>query len=80
MQACTPACPHARMLHQVRLKVLDALRAKYRPEFLNRLDEMVIFNPLGLAQLRSIATLQMAALQARLAATPYPYPYPHPYP
>jgi len=41
---------------------------KYRPEFLNRLDEMVIFNPLGLAQLRAIASLQLKALQGRLAA------------
>ena len=53
---------------EVRLKVMDALKMKYRPEFLNRLDEMVIFNPLGLAQLRAIASLQLKALQGRLAA------------
>merc|ERR1719272_680941 len=52
---------------EVRLKVMDALKMKYRPEFLNRLDEMVIFNPLGLAQLRAIAGLQLQALQGRLA-------------
>ena len=46
---------------------MDALKMKYRPEFLNRLDEMVIFNPLGLAQLRAIASLQIKALQGRLA-------------
>ena len=52
---------------EVREQVLEALAKRYRPEFLNRLDEMVIFNPLGLAQLRSIAGLQLAALQGRLA-------------
>ena len=46
---------------------MDALKMRYRPEFLNRLDEMVIFNPLGLAQLRAIARLQIEALQGRLA-------------
>ena len=52
---------------EVREQVLGALAKRYRPEFLNRLDEMVIFNPLGLAQLRAIAGLQIKALQGRLA-------------
>ena len=52
---------------EVREQVLAALAKRYRPEFLNRLDEMVIFNPLGLAQLRAIAGLQIKALQGRLA-------------
>lgn len=52
---------------EVREQVLGALAKRYRPEFLNRLDEMVIFNPLGLAQMRAIAGLQIKALQGRLA-------------
>ena len=52
---------------EVKGRVLDALRLKYRPEFLNRLDELVIFNPLGLEQLRTIMRLQLHALQKRLA-------------
>ena len=52
---------------EVHEQVLGALAKRYRPEFLNRLDEMVIFNPLGLAQLRAIAGLQIKALQGRLA-------------
>mmetsp|Transcript_15159 Transcript_15159/g.26901 ORF Transcript_15159/g.26901 Transcript_15159/m.26901 type:complete len:1072 (+) Transcript_15159:52-3267(+) len=52
---------------KVRLLVLDQLRNRYRPEFLNRLDEMVIFNPLAKEQLRAIAQLTLKALKARLA-------------
>jgi len=50
----------------VRLKVLDQLRGTYRPEFLNRLDEVVIFNPLRKADLRAIARLTLTALTQRL--------------
>jgi len=53
---------------ETRTRVIDALRTRYRPEFLNRLDEMVIFNPLGLEELRAITRIQLAALQERLAA------------
>ena len=53
---------------EVRLLVMDALRSKYRPEFLNRLDEMVIFNPLRKEQLHTIVRLQLRALQAPLDA------------
>ena len=47
--------------------MLDELRSKYRPEFVNRLDEIVIFEPLQKARLRSIARLALNALTARLA-------------
>ena len=67
----SPSCLHIayapEQADSVRQRVLDALREKYRPEFLNRLDEMVVFHPLGLAQLRAIARLQIEALQGRLA-------------
>ena len=53
---------------EVRLRVLDALRERYRPEFLNRLDELIIFNPLGRAEIRMITGLQLGALRQRLAA------------
>jgi len=53
---------------EVRLKVLDALRQRYRPEFINRLDEVVIFNPLSREQLGPIAQLQLTALRSRLAS------------
>merc|ERR1719164_48680 len=53
---------------EVRLRVLDLLRASFRPEFLNRLDELVLFNPLQKAQLRTIARLALGDLTARLAS------------
>ena len=52
---------------EARLLVLDALREKYRPEFLNRLDEFVLFEPLRKEELRSIVKLQVEALKQRLA-------------
>ncbi len=48
--------------------VLDrAIRAHFRPEFLNRLDEVVIFRPLGEAEIAAIVTLQLAQVDRRLA-------------
>merc|ERR1719393_85394 len=52
---------------EVRLRVLDQLRTTYRPEFLNRLDELVLFNLLQRKQLRDIARLTLADLSKRLA-------------
>jgi len=43
-----------------------ALRAHFRPEFLNRLDEVVIFRPLGEAEIGSIVGLQIAQVESRL--------------
>jgi len=47
-------------------KVLSAVKSHFRPEFLNRLDDIVVFNPLSLPDLRKIVTLQLQSLQARL--------------
>ena len=48
-------------------RVLGALRDHFRPEFLNRVDEIVVFGRLGRAQLAQIVELQAARLRARLA-------------
>jgi ATP-dependent Clp protease ATP-binding subunit ClpB len=50
----------------VREGALEALRRAVRPEFLNRIDEIVVFNPLTLAAIEQIAELQFAALRDRL--------------
>jgi ATP-dependent Clp protease ATP-binding subunit ClpB len=50
----------------MRVAVLDVVQDHFRPEFLNRIDEMVIFHPLTAVQLREITSLQMGALRARL--------------
>jgi ATP-dependent Clp protease ATP-binding subunit ClpB len=43
------------------------LRAHFRPEFLNRVDEIVLFKPLTLAEIKQIVELQLKLLRARLA-------------
>jgi len=58
----------ARRLDEMRLRVRDELASRFRPEFLNRLDEQIIFQPLHRAQLIQIAALQVKALAARLAS------------
>ena len=50
-----------------REQVFATVRTHFRPEFLNRLDAMVCFEPLDRAELSSIARIQIEALQARLA-------------
>ncbi len=47
--------------------VLALVRASFKPEFLNRLDEIVIFETLGMAELAHIVDLQLALLEKRLA-------------
>ncbi|WP_372810032.1 ATP-dependent chaperone ClpB [Litorivivens sp.] len=47
--------------------VLDVVSNHFRPEFINRLDEMVVFRPLEQAQVRAIADIQLAYLSKRLA-------------
>ncbi|MPZ15414.1 MAG: AAA domain-containing protein, partial [Chloroflexi bacterium] len=51
----------------VRDRALEAVRAHFRPEFLNRIDEIVVFHPLDHAQLRAIVEIQLRNVQARLA-------------
>ncbi|MGV1036980.1 MAG: ATP-dependent chaperone ClpB [Candidatus Nanopelagicales bacterium] len=46
--------------------VMDVVRASFKPEFLNRLDDIVLFEPLGTEQLTHIVDLQIKALAARL--------------
>jgi ATP-dependent Clp protease ATP-binding subunit ClpA len=52
--------------HQVRKNIEDALRRFFRPEFLNRVDEVIIFESLGEAQLDEIARLLIKEVEERL--------------
>lgn len=47
-------------------KIEKALKGAFRPEFLNRIDEIIMFSPLSLAQMEEIVDLQMKEVQARL--------------
>ena len=51
---------------KVRGQVMDLLKASFRPEFLNRLDDIVLFKPLGKEQIAAIVRLQLTDLQKRL--------------
>ncbi|HEY2438109.1 MAG TPA: ATP-dependent chaperone ClpB [Solirubrobacteraceae bacterium] len=48
-------------------RVMDELRANFRPEFLNRVDEIVLFKPLTLAEIERIVALQIEDVRRRLA-------------
>ena len=52
----------------VRARVLAAVRAHFRPEFLNRIDEIVVFRPLQRDQVEGIVDMQLEDLRGRLAA------------
>ena len=49
------------------IRSAEAMRDHFRPEFLNRIDEIVVFSPLSREQLGEIVELQLARLRARLA-------------
>ncbi len=51
----------------IKAAVMDVLRHEFRPEFINRIDETVVFHALGREQLRRIVDIQIGALRARLA-------------
>ena len=48
-------------------EVLEALRRQFRPEFLNRIDEIVVFHSLSREQLKQIVEIQLERLRVRLA-------------
>ncbi len=51
---------------EMRSRVMDAMRNSFRPEFLNRIDEIIIFHSLKKSELREIVKLQVQRLAARL--------------
>jgi len=55
---------HAAAIQRV---ALEALRHQFRPEFLNRIDEIVVYHRLGQEQIRAIVDIQLERLRARLA-------------
>ncbi|HRO26801.1 MAG TPA: ATP-dependent chaperone ClpB [Luteimonas sp.] len=51
---------------QMKAGVMAVVQAHFRPEFINRLDDIVVFHPLDKAQIKQIARIQMAGLEKRL--------------
>jgi ATP-dependent Clp protease ATP-binding subunit ClpB len=52
---------------KMKAAVMGVVQAHFRPEFINRLDELVVFRPLEKNQIRAIAKIQLAYLEKRLA-------------
>ena len=52
---------------QMKAAVMGVVQAHFRPEFINRLDDIVVFHPLDKAQIKSIARIQLRGLDKRLA-------------
>ena len=59
---------HAGEKNYVRMKsaVLDIVQQNFRPEFVNRIDDIVVFHPLGTEQIRAIVDIQLGQLRKRL--------------
>ena len=60
--------PDGEVTSEARSRVMTALRSHFRPEFLNRIDETVLFKPLTFTEIERIADLQLDELRERLAA------------
>jgi ATP-dependent Clp protease ATP-binding subunit ClpB len=56
---------------EIRTRVMDALQTEFLPEFLNRIDEVIVFHPLGREEIRQILDLQLRKLQAQLEHNGY---------
>src|SRR5207253_8167675 len=51
---------------EMQRSVMDEVRATFRPEFLNRVDEIIVFHPLGKDEIATIVDIQLRFLQQRL--------------
>jgi ATP-dependent Clp protease ATP-binding subunit ClpB len=65
--ATLPHDASAAAVAKVREQVMETLRLRFRPEFLNRVDEVIVFSRLDQAQLRQIVVIQLRGLTDRLA-------------
>jgi ATP-dependent Clp protease ATP-binding subunit ClpB len=52
---------------RMKTEVMARVQAHFRPEFINRIDDIVVFHPLGAEQIRVIVDIQLAGLKRRLA-------------
>jgi ATP-dependent Clp protease ATP-binding subunit ClpB len=63
---------HQMMAYQeMKTMLMDVLTRSFRPEFLNRIDETVVFHPLGIEHIQSIAKIQLGTLMKRLEEMGY---------
>lgn len=57
---------HSNVVEQMHREVLSLLKQSMRPEFLNRIDEIVVFNPLNREEIRTIVQLQLEGIARQL--------------
>ncbi|NWF94160.1 MAG: ATP-dependent chaperone ClpB [Syntrophaceae bacterium] len=57
----------ARDYEEMRRRVMEAVRAHFKPEFLNRIDDLIIFRGLGIEEIKAIVEIQVKKLQQRLS-------------
>ncbi len=57
----------AKNYEEMRKKLLDSLRKVFRPEFINRLDGVIVFHPLSREHIRNIVNLELAKVAERMA-------------
>jgi ATP-dependent Clp protease ATP-binding subunit ClpB len=53
--------------NKMKAEVMERVQEHFRPEFINRIDDIIVFHPLGAAQIRAIVDIQLAGLKTRLA-------------
>ncbi len=62
--------PDQELRERMNRSATEAARRKFTPEFINRLDKIVVFQPLGLSELRRIVDIELEAVQRRIATQP----------
>ncbi len=60
------ASEESRRAANIKSRVMEAVKATFRPEFINRLDEVIVFHPLSQEDVRKIADMQIAKLTERM--------------
>ena len=62
----SPLIQQAEKIEEIRDQIMDLMKSTFKPEFLNRIDEIVIFNSLGSEEIKKIVEIQVGLLAKRL--------------
>ena len=64
-----------RLMNKIARTAVEAARRKFTPEFINRIDKIVVFRPLGADELRNILTIELNAVQDRVLQAAHAAPF-----
>lgn len=70
ISACQPCVPDDELAKKMSRSGVEAARRKFTPEFMNRIDKVVVFKPLGEPELRRILDLELGQVQQRIMLSP----------